>query len=234
MLDPQLLRTDLDGVARRLAARPFRSRCGTDFRRSNRNARPCRRAPRNCRRRATSSPSASARPRRKGEDVSALMAEVGTGECRARRARETCCEICRRSCRISCLVIPNIPHESRAGREDPPEDNVEVRRVGTPRQFDFAVKDHVDIGAALGHARFRGRDQDHRRALCAHERAARAAAPGDRAVHARRAHAGARLHGGLCALPGQRGEHARHRASCRSSRRICSPCRASDGRASSI
>ena len=45
--------------------------------------------------------------------------------------------------------IPNIPHESvpEGASED---DNVEIRRWGEPRTFDFEVKDHVDVGAALG------------------------------------------------------------------------------------
>ena len=45
--------------------------------------------------------------------------------------------------------IPNIPHESvpEGTSED---DNVEIRRWGEPRTFDFEVKDHVDVGAALG------------------------------------------------------------------------------------
>jgi seryl-tRNA synthetase len=45
--------------------------------------------------------------------------------------------------------VPNLPHESvPVGRSE--EDNVEVRKVGTPRVFDFEVKDHVDVGASLG------------------------------------------------------------------------------------
>ena len=47
------------------------------------------------------------------------------------------------------LAVPNLPHESvplGAGEEG----NVEVRRWGTPRSFDFEVRDHVDIGEALG------------------------------------------------------------------------------------
>ncbi|MCC4272885.1 serine--tRNA ligase [Marinomonas communis] len=45
--------------------------------------------------------------------------------------------------------IPNIPHESvPAGTSE--DDNVEIRRWGEPRTFDFEVKDHVDVGAALG------------------------------------------------------------------------------------
>jgi len=44
--------------------------------------------------------------------------------------------------------IPNIPHASvPAGNDE--EDNVEVRRWGTPKTFDFVVKDHVDLGDAL-------------------------------------------------------------------------------------
>ena len=47
------------------------------------------------------------------------------------------------------LAVPNLPHESvptGAGEDD----NVKVREWGTPRAMDFAVRDHVDIGARLG------------------------------------------------------------------------------------
>ena len=47
------------------------------------------------------------------------------------------------------LGIPNLPHESVPVCKDE-TDNVEVRKVGTPRTFDFEVKDHVDLGAPLG------------------------------------------------------------------------------------
>jgi len=44
--------------------------------------------------------------------------------------------------------IPNIPHSSvPAGNDE--DDNVEIRRWGEPKAFDFAVKDHVDLGDAL-------------------------------------------------------------------------------------
>ena len=45
--------------------------------------------------------------------------------------------------------IPNLPHESVPAGSDE-NDNVEVRTWGTPKQFDFDVKDHVDLGAELG------------------------------------------------------------------------------------
>jgi seryl-tRNA synthetase len=47
------------------------------------------------------------------------------------------------------LTLPNIPHASVPSGHSA-EQNVEVRRVGEPRKFDFAVKDHVDLGANLG------------------------------------------------------------------------------------
>jgi seryl-tRNA synthetase len=47
------------------------------------------------------------------------------------------------------MVLPNLPHAS-VPQGKSADDNVEVRRVGEPRKFDFAVKDHVDVGAALG------------------------------------------------------------------------------------
>ena len=51
------------------------------------------------------------------------------------------------------LAVPNLPHESvPTGASE--AQNVEVRRVGTPRAFDFDVRDHVAIGAALGGLEF--------------------------------------------------------------------------------
>jgi seryl-tRNA synthetase len=46
-------------------------------------------------------------------------------------------------------ITPNIPHESvPVGKDD--HDNVEIKRVGEPKQFGFEVKDHVALGEALG------------------------------------------------------------------------------------
>jgi seryl-tRNA synthetase len=47
------------------------------------------------------------------------------------------------------MAVPNLPHESvPVGKDE--HANVEVRKWGTPRSFDFAVKDHVDLGQPLG------------------------------------------------------------------------------------
>ncbi len=47
------------------------------------------------------------------------------------------------------LAVPNLPHESVPVGADE-HGNVEVRRWGQPRAFDFEVKDHVDVGTPLG------------------------------------------------------------------------------------
>ncbi|HFC8543828.1 serine--tRNA ligase [Neisseria weaveri] len=47
------------------------------------------------------------------------------------------------------MGIPNLPHADVPKGQDETE-NVEVRKVGTPKEFDFDIKDHVDLGAPLG------------------------------------------------------------------------------------
>ncbi|MFZ5663327.1 MAG: serine--tRNA ligase [Pseudomonadota bacterium] len=84
----------------------------------------------------------------KGEDVSALMAEVaGLGD--ELKASEARLEAIRAELDAIALAIPNLPHDSVPhGRDE--NDNVEQHRWGTPRAFDFAVKDHVELGAPNG------------------------------------------------------------------------------------
>jgi seryl-tRNA synthetase len=84
----------------------------------------------------------------KGEDTSAVMAEVaGLGD-ELTKNESALTEVL---IRFDALLagIPNIPHASvPAGKSA--DDNVEIRRIGTPRAFDFPVKDHVDVGESLG------------------------------------------------------------------------------------
>ena len=84
----------------------------------------------------------------KGEDVAALMAEVaGLGD--ELKASELPPGEITRAIDAIAAGIPNIPHERRAGRQDE-TDNVEAPRWGTPREFDFRRKDHVELGARDG------------------------------------------------------------------------------------
>jgi len=84
----------------------------------------------------------------KGEDASAVMAEVsGIGD--ELKANETRLSEIQERQNAFLRVIPNIPRaEVPDGKSS--DENVEVRRWGTPRTFDFAVRDHVDVGARLG------------------------------------------------------------------------------------
>jgi seryl-tRNA synthetase len=83
----------------------------------------------------------------KGEDASAVLKEVG-GIGDELKANETALAALQEKLNAFLRVIPNIPRaEVPMGRSS--DDNVEVRRWGTPRTFDFAPRDHVDVGAAL-------------------------------------------------------------------------------------
>jgi len=84
----------------------------------------------------------------KGEDASALMAQVNSiaDELKSSAVR---LEQVQAALIQFVEVIPNLPHDSTPlGVSE--ADNIEVRRWGTPRQFDFTVRDHVDVGAELG------------------------------------------------------------------------------------
>jgi seryl-tRNA synthetase len=84
----------------------------------------------------------------RGEDVSAVMAEVaGFGE--ELKASEVRLDELRGEIEAIALGIPNIPDASvPVGKDE--ADNVEQLRWGTPRSFDFAVRDHVELGARHG------------------------------------------------------------------------------------
>ncbi|WP_280152606.1 serine--tRNA ligase [Piscinibacter sp. XHJ-5] len=84
----------------------------------------------------------------KGEDTSALMAEVsGIGDALKSSAERL--EHIQLELHTMLMAVPNLPHDSvPVGANE--TDNVEVRRWGTPRSFDFTPKDHVDLGAPLG------------------------------------------------------------------------------------
>jgi len=84
----------------------------------------------------------------KGEDTTAQMAEVASiaDELKAGAAS---LDVIQGELQSMLMGVPNLPHESVPVGSDE-AGNVEVRRWGAPRAFDFAVKDHVDLGAPLG------------------------------------------------------------------------------------
>ena len=84
----------------------------------------------------------------KGQDASAVMAEV-TALKEELEANELRLGELLKEFDAFVATIPNLPQESvPVGKSE--ADNVEVHRWGTPRHFDFEVKDHVDLGEGLG------------------------------------------------------------------------------------
>ena len=147
MLDIQLLRKDIDAVAQRLATRGFQLDVAL-FQALEAERKQLQTQTEDLQARRNSLSKQIGMLKGKGEDASGPMAEVaGIGDtlkASAQRLAEIQDQIS-----DAMLSIPNLPHESVPTGKDETE-NVEVRRVGTPRTFDFEIKDHVDVGARLG------------------------------------------------------------------------------------
>jgi seryl-tRNA synthetase len=147
MIDIQLLRKDIDNVAARLATRKFQlDVAGFNALEAERKAIQTRTEELQGKRNSLSKQIGMLKG--KGEDTSAVMAEVaGIGD--ELKANEVALAQVQEKVARFMEAIPNLPHESVPVGQDE-SGNVEVRKVGTPRTFDFEVKDHVDVGAALG------------------------------------------------------------------------------------
>ena len=147
MLDIQALRNDLEGVAKRLSSRGYNF---PDKRFSEleieRKAIQTNTEALQAKRNAASKQIGIAKF--KGEDVSAIMSEIA-GLSEQLKASEKRLAVIQSAMQTFFLDIPNLPHDSvPQGKSE--ADNLEVRKVGTPRTFDFAVKDHTDVGTPLG------------------------------------------------------------------------------------
>ncbi len=147
MIDIQLLRKDIDSVATRLAARKFQLDVATfNALEAERKVIQTRTEDLQAKRNALSKQIGMLKS--KGQDTSEVMAEVaGLGD--ALKNNEGALATVQTRIGEFMLAIPNLPHESVPEGLDETA-NVELRKVGTPRIFDFEVRDHVDVGAALG------------------------------------------------------------------------------------
>ena len=146
MIDPKLLRSDLDAVVKNLGRRQF----GFDVAsfQSLENARKTQqietdriRAERNAKAKAVGMAKA------KGGDVAALIAE---GEQLAAQLgdAEKSLQAVQDELDVFQLSLPNLLQDSVPDGADESA-NIEVRRWGTPREFDFTPRDHVDLGESL-------------------------------------------------------------------------------------
>lgn len=147
MLDIQLLRSDIDSVAQQLATRgaSLDSAAFTAME-TERKQLQTRTQELQAQRNALSKQIGALKS--KGEDASAVMAQVG-GLGDELKANEAALGELLAHIDAFVSALPNLPADGvPVGKGE--EENVEVSRWGTPREFDFEVKDHVDVGAGLG------------------------------------------------------------------------------------
>ncbi len=148
MLDPNLLRQDPAALALRLReTRGFELDAeALDRLESARKALQVRTQELQNQRNTRSKAIGQAKAR--GEDVAPLLAEVaGLGE--ELKASEVELDRIRSELESIALGLPNLPDGSVPAGSDE-SGNVEQHRWGTPREFDFEVRDHVDLGARHG------------------------------------------------------------------------------------
>jgi len=147
MLDIQALRNDLDGVVSQLQARGFEFDAAK-FSALEQERKTVQTNTQDLQAKRNNASKQIGFAKSKGEDVSAIMAEVaGLGE--QLKAGETRLAELQAELQSMLLNVPNLPHLSvPVGKSE--ADNVEVRKVGTPRSFDFEIKDHTDVGTPLG------------------------------------------------------------------------------------
>ncbi len=145
MLDIQLLRNDLQTVAKRLATRGFQFPEEFQTLEQERKVLQTRAQELQAKRNQVSKLIGQAKS--KGEDASDIMMQMANLGDELKTA-ETRFEELQVKLQELLLVIPNIPHKSVPFGKSP-EDNAEVRKVGNLRKFDFPVKDHVDLGEGL-------------------------------------------------------------------------------------
>ena len=149
MLDIQLLRTDAAAVAAKLAQRGFVfDSAAFDALEAQRKALQMRTEELQSRRNSVSKQIGALKGQGKHAEAEAAMVEVAQIKTDLEQA-DTDYQAVQAQIDALLLGIPNLPHESVPAGKDETE-NVEVRRVGTPRQFDFEIKDHVDLGEKLG------------------------------------------------------------------------------------
>jgi len=151
MLDPKLIRNDLDATLKQLARRGFsldaqrltelenerkQIQVQTQDLQNERNTRS----------------KAIGKAKAQGEDIQPLLAAVADLGDKLKAAEERLNTI-QDELNDILLGVPNIPHESVPdGQRE--EDNVEVRKWGEPGEFSFKPKDHVDVGEASGFMSF--------------------------------------------------------------------------------
>ena len=151
MLDAKLVRTQPQLLAERLATRGFAlDLAQLDALESRRKAVQTRTETLQAERNSRSKSIGQAKAR--GEDIQPLLADVDRMGNELAEAKQEL-EGIQQELDALLLSMPNLPAESvPVGKDE--DENVEVRRWGTPRSFDFEVKDHVALGEQHGYLDF--------------------------------------------------------------------------------
>ena len=147
MLDIQALRNDLDGVVGLLKKRGFEFDSAS-FSALEQERKTVQTRTQDLQAKRNNASKQIGFAKSKGEDVSAIMAEVA-GLADQLKADEARLAELQTQLQNLLLNVPNLPHATvPEGKSE--TDNVEVRKVGMPRTFDFEIKDHTDVGTPLG------------------------------------------------------------------------------------
>jgi len=146
MLDPKLLRSDLERVAQVLARRGFQLDTAQLSELESRRKALQVEAQELQNERNTKSKSIG-KAKAAGEDIQPLLDEVANLGDRLKAANEALAAV-QDDLSAVALIMPNLPHESVPDGQDE-ADNREERRWGEPPKFDFEPKDHVDLGDGL-------------------------------------------------------------------------------------
>jgi seryl-tRNA synthetase len=143
MLDPRLFRSDLNAVAEQLKKRNFQFDVAA-FESLENKRKACQIETENLQNERNTKSKSIGKAKAAGENIQPLLDEVaGLGE-KLNTAKLELADI-QQQMDVIMMGIPNLLHDSvPPGRSE--EDNVEIRRWGEPKSFDFEVKDHVAIG----------------------------------------------------------------------------------------
>ncbi|MEW6646908.1 MAG: serine--tRNA ligase [Pseudomonadota bacterium] len=151
MHDPRLFRAELETTAQQLARRGFVLDTAA-IGRLEAERKDIQMRTQELQAERNSSSKAIGQAKARGEDTAPLLAAVADLGDKLKEAEARLNGI-QDELNAILMGVPNIPHESvPAGRDE--NDNVEVRRWGTPRSFNFTPKDHVDVGEGLGQLDF--------------------------------------------------------------------------------
>jgi len=148
MIDIQTLRKDAEGVAKRLATRGAAAFDLNRFQQLESTRKQLQTAVEQAQASKNRIAKDIGTAKAKGHDVAPLLEEAEKLKALLERSEQQYV-VLQQEVQDFLRRVPNIPHESvPVGASS--DDNREERRWGSPRKFDFAVKDHVDVGERLG------------------------------------------------------------------------------------